>query len=492
MLTAAKLSIARNTGAYMVASVAPMAVNFLMLPVYTRYMTPADYGVLALVSVFSALLLSMSGLQVASSLGRHFFDHDYENQRVLFSSLLFSIVGINLCMLLPLHVFGEHVSKWAFRGGIPFHPYLQLALILVFFNGITSCCVFMLRTEQRGGAFMLLSLGNTLTSVLFGIYFVVIRGMGAHGALLGTTCSASVYACTLLLANRRSLRFVYDPAKVKIALRFSIPLVPVTMGSILFIYSDKYVLSYFVSTAAIGLYDMANRFAVLIQMGGTSYKGAYSPVFMRLAIENREHAPTVFKHVITRYVVVCCLAILGVAMFAEDAIQLLLPEAFHGSYRFIPILLGAYFFQGMMTFPLCALRFVERTKVLPVGTLVPGILNIVVNIVLIPRYGIIVAAWTTLGAYLLNFMILLMFSNRYYRLVFEWQKITSVCLLAIGLFVTVRICMTDGLGLNLLIKTAAVSVYVVAMAITDCGSVFSDAVLGVQHLVARGRGQASS
>jgi len=485
MLSAERSSIARNTGAYLAAAMVPLVVNFLMLPVYTRFMEPADYGILALVSIFSALLLSLSGLQIASSLGRHYFDHDHEGQRVLFSSLLFSVAGINLCMLLPLHLLGDRISGWVFRGAtIPYQPYLRLAIILVFFNGIASCCIFMLRTEQRGGMYLALSLCNTLASVLFGVYFVVVRRMGAHGALLGKTCAVSVYACTLLWANRRSLRWVYDREKVKVALRFSLPLVPVTMGAVLFIYSDKYILSYFVSTAAIGLYDLANRFAVLVQVGGTSYKEAYSPVFMRLAVENRDDAPEAFKHVITRYVVVCGLAIVGLALFSDEAIRLLLPEAYHGAYRFIPILLGAYFFQGMMTFPLCALRFAEKTKILPIGTIVPGVFHNAANIVLIPRYGVIVAAWTTLVSYLLNFGILLAFSNKYYPLVFEWRKIVSTCLLATGLYVGAATYTTGTLWLDVLIKTVAVCVYVAVMAATNWGSVFSDVMAALRRFAA--------
>lgn len=109
-----KSRILKNTSAYILVGLAPYLVNFFMLPVYTRYLTPSEYGILSLVAAFQIMLALIISLQLGAGLGRFYFDYDENGIKLYFSTIFYSIVLISLFFLLIFHVRG--VTRGGFEG----------------------------------------------------------------------------------------------------------------------------------------------------------------------------------------------------------------------------------------------------------------------------------------------------------------------------------------------------------------------------------------
>ncbi|MEM7391339.1 MAG: oligosaccharide flippase family protein [Verrucomicrobiota bacterium] len=445
----------RNTTAYMIAGMLPFAVNFFMLPVYTRYMEPADYGILSVMTTVSSLLTGVVGFQMGSSFTRLYFDFEPAERPRLFSSVVFALLGLNVLLLLPMHLAGPAVTRAIFPvADFTYNPYVLLVLITVFFGSLSVAGASMLRVQEKGRTMMRISIITTLAGVVFGVYFVVIRKMGAHGALLAGTFSAGLNAIYLCLANRALFTFAFDLSIIKQSLAYSLPIIPHTLGAAVFMYADKYILTYFATLAAIGLYGVADKISMILNVMVNAFKDAYIPNFMKQAKEDRAHAVASCREVMLIWTVMTSLAFLGISLFSREVLIILTPEKYHDAWIYIPILSGAYIFKGLYGFAVMTILYEKKTILIPLCTFAGGIFNVVFNILLIPIWGVVAAAWTTIGAHALTWIVAIGFSRRYFPLSYQWGRMTLLISLAVGIYFLLDAWAPPSLWLGLAVKGA--------------------------------------
>jgi O-antigen/teichoic acid export membrane protein len=465
----------RNITAYMAAGLLPNLVNFILLPVYTRFLTPSDYGLIALVTALTSFLSPVLGLQLANSLSRMFFDYDETGVKKYFTSVFIAILGINLVLLTPIHILGEKLTSLIFPNvDIPYHPYVFLGLVTVFFRSFTNYCNILLRVLERGGTFLTTAAAHTVVAVSLGVYLVIVREMGAYGFLLAQALTAMLHAAVLLVIVRGYFTAAFSPAMVKAGLSYSLPLIPHGLGGVLFMYTDKYILSYFVPLGAIGLYDIAGRFAAILRKLVASFHMAVTPSFMSQSIKSKREAARHFSLIITKWSVVISFLYLFGALFSEEFIHILLPEKFRAAYAFVPILMGAFLFRNMQGFTINSILFEKKTVAIPFLTVTAGIFNVVANILLIPRYGVIAAAWATFAAYAISFCLSLYFSNRVYPLKYEWKKLIFIYGFTLLLLLLVLFLKRENVIYNVSLKSVAMVSFCLVLAKLDYGHVIGD------------------
>jgi len=452
--------ILKNTSMYMLIGLMPSFVGIFMLPVYTRYMAPTDYGIVSLVMALNSLVMCFMGLRLAGSLNRFYFDYDEKDVDRFFSTILFSITAINLVLPLTLHIWGEGFVRIAFpRSEVPYRPYFMIGLAIIFFNSYVNYFNLMLRVQERALTLLRVSLVNTVLGVVSGVYFVVYRGLGAEGALAALAAVASFQAFVLFLILRSHVSVSFDRRMLKSALKYSLPIIPHAMGGMLFMYADKFVLGYYVPLASIGLYDFANRIAMILKLAVNSFNNANIPSFMRMSLASKEETVATYKRLITLWSVAVSFAFLGLAFFVEEVIHVLIPSRYHAAYSFVPILMGAYIFRGLYCFSINAVMYEKKTIVVPLVTFTAGTFNVAANILLIPQFGAIAAAWTTLLSFALTFLLALYFSNRFYPLEFEWGKIGRVFSVMLAVFLAVTSLKGENPWTNVFLKVAGVTIF---------------------------------
>lgn len=469
--------IFKNTTSYMLAGMLPNFVSLFMIPIYTRYLEPDDYGVVSLVTAFTNFLLVVMGLQMGNSLERLYFDYKDQRLKEFFSSVLYGILIINLALIIPLHIFGEPFAHLIFpQDNVPYRPYILLGLVVIFFRSFINYFNMMLRVQERGLNLLVNAVINVILGIGFGLYFIVYRNMGAYGVMLSQVYAAVVHFVILLVILIGHIRPVFKPALLKPALSYSLPLIPHALGGILFISSDRFILGYFVSLGAIGLYDLADKIAMVIKVFISSFNSATMPTFIRHTKTDRAQARVFYRDLMTRWCVIIAAIFLAMSLFAEELIWWLLPEKYYGAHVFVPILVGAYVFRGLYGFPINSVMYEKKTFTFPLITFTAGVMNIAGNILLIPLIGVIAAAWTTLLSYALTFVLALYFSNRYYPLEYEWGKILSIFGVALALFSVELVLPIESHVIMFLIKLAAMAMYILFIWKTDLGNFASDGI----------------
>lgn len=455
-----KQKVLRNTSAYMLAGLIPYAVNFFMLPVYTRFLTPDDYGALALLNTFSAFLLTFLSLQMGNSFVRFYYDMEDSELPAFVSTVLYASVALNLLMLAPFLVFGGAVTRFLFpTSSIPFHPYVVFAIGGAFFSALVMNFNMLLRVQERGTAVLVLAGVNAAGNTLLQVWFVVVLGWGAPGVLAAIALNSAVILAAQLWMLRSCLSATCRLALLGRAISYSWPLIPQALSSVLLVYTDKLILGYFVPLAQIGLYNIGQRFAAVLELLVRSFKDANAPMFMRGSLTDRAGTVELYRRLITRWAALMTVAYLGIAFFSREVIMLLTTPAYHGAQVFVPALAGAFLFRGLYFFCVNALLFEKRTLAIVWITLAAGALNVAGNWLAIPRFGAIGAAYVTLLAHGVTFALAFWAIRKVYPLRFEWLKLGEIFGLAALCVVAMGRWAPDGLVAGLAMKALVLFAY---------------------------------
>lgn len=423
-----KVRVLKNTGAYTLVGMIPYLTSFIMLPIYTRYMSPDDYGILSLVSAFQAILATTVSLQLSAALPRYYFEYSGNELKIFFSTTTYSVAGIAATFLMAIHFVGSPLVGFVFpKADIPYFPYFFICLVTVFMAQLSQVAQMLLVVQERGGVVLFRSILGTVFGIAAGLYFVVYLDMKALGALLaGVLGGFFVMGLNIWLVKDffvlkwRKKYFIQS-------LKYGWPIIPHAMGGYLFMYSDKIVMEKFVALSAIGLYSIADKFAMILKLLVNSINNALMPNFMRLATQSERGVVLKWKHLITKWAVLISVAYLALAFFSEEIIIILTPSQYYAAYPIVPILLIAYIFRGLYCFSSAPLFYRKATKYIPLITFSAGILNVAGNILLIPVIGLYGAAWTTVLSFILTFVLAEHFSTkRCFPMQYEWRKLAEI------------------------------------------------------------------
>jgi len=454
--------VLKNTTAYLLAGLLPYLTRMITLPLFTRFMEPSEYGILSLVQAFNAMFIVFLGLQLTSSIIVYYFDYKDRDLKTFCSTIFWSIVIIPTIIIGLVFLVGESFSMLVFpSGNVPFYPYLMLILITAFFSQISGFGTVILRVQQKGTSILKISVFTTIIQLILSIWLVVGERLGAYGVLLAGLIGGGIQSLVIIFTIRSHIIPVFRGIMFRTALKYSLPIIPHHIGGFLFIYSDKIILEKFVTLSAIGLYGIAVTFANLLRLVVMSANQALQPNFMEMSKNDRKIATSAFKPIITKWAILVSLCFLVLAVFSKEAIMLLTPAKFYSASAYIPILLLAHVFRGMYLFPINSILFLKKTIYVPVITLTAGLLNVILNLIFIPKYGVIAAAWTTLVSSALTFLLAFLISKRYYMLEYEYFKLIEIGFITMVAFGISQNIPTSNLLVAILLKSVVIFAVIV-------------------------------
>lgn len=432
--------LAGNSFIYGLGSVLLKSISVLVLPLYTRYLTPADYGIVALGTTLSALLSLVLPLSLYSAVARFFFLAGSEQERRrMIGTIWLAMIGFALCIAAAMDLAGPWLFGAVFSK-LPFDPYVRISIWTAFL-GIFSYVplnLFQVKEQPRAyvgwtGASLILTVGLTVVLVAF-------FEKGAYGYLLAALVSNALLAVPYIIVTLRDADLCVDRAHLKNVLKFSLPLVPHGLASWALSLSDRAILQIYVSLSALGLYSLGYQFgAIMIMISGAISTAWWPFVYKRMA-EKGDAAKPELSRIITYYALTVCVVAIGLCLFARDAILLLTTESYHPAQAVVPVVVIGYLFNSLYFIPAQFLFVKSQTKWLPVATVAAGLVNIAMNFALIPHFGIMAAAWATFAAFAVMLVLTVLLAQRVFPFPYEYGRLgrlfaASSIVIAIGLTV---------------------------------------------------------
>ena len=433
-----------------------------MLPIYTRYLTPADYGILALTAIFSILFGILMTLQLHGAIARFYVEYKGDDLKKFLGTISIAIFIISLFGTLLLLMIGPIVFG-VLNYSVPFYPYIFIAILNTFLGTFAVAPLAILRIQEKPFLILLITILSTAIGVSLTLYFLVWLGRGVLGVLEATFCSSLLLNLLFFIPfTVKNIKFSFSLKNLKEALSFSLPLIPHGLSGYVFIYSDRLILERFVPLGPIGLYNLGDNISKVMWMGVNSFNNASVPYFMKLS-KNNPNSKEIYSEIITVWAVLVAFAALGISLFSKEIIEIMTTPAFYDAYKVVPILVLAYVFRGLYCFPINGLFYAKKTKIIPIVTISAALTNVALNFLWIPKYGIIGAAWATAAAFGVTVVLAYYFSYKYYPLIYEYGKLLKVFGSGLVIFLITWYIAPTPMLYSILIKLFALLIFLISI-----------------------------
>lgn len=420
--------LGKSSVIYTSTTILQNGIAFLLLPLYTRYLTPNDYGILAVVSSINGFLTIFLMLSLHGAMTRFYFDYRNEPEKlkafwgtILTFILIFSMGVGGLLILSGPILFKPVIAE------ISFWPFVALGIGAVMFQPFFTIYLSLLQTREQARKYAVFSFLQFLMNLALVITLVVFVGWGAEGPLAAALMTAVVFFIISIYALRDNVVFGMNKIYLKEALRYSLPLVPHSLASQISNATGKLFLNYLVNTGSAGLYNIAFMFGSIIGVVSDGINKAYVPISMGILSTNRREEVEHLKDIVLFLVVMYCLLGTMISLFSKEAIFILTTEAFYRSYVIVPFLAFYFVLGGIYYILVNILFFVKKaTKFVAVGTGIGAVSNILLSWLMIPRYGLFGAAAATLLAQMIGTLFVGVIGRGFEIIHWEYKKFVFI------------------------------------------------------------------
>lgn len=389
-------------------------VPFVFLPLILKLVSPSDYGVYSLFLVTESLLIPFIGLNIHGSITRHYYERDkidYSSYlfTVIIFQVLFSLLFIFLSLLIPDSIFPVFgFSK----------PIVILLMVSVGASAIINNVMTLFRVKRkpfRYGVFVFLKTLLLFTLMLGFIYINPNYEMLISGRVLANAIFF-IIGLVVIYSFIKNRNYVFNVELLKYALKYSLPLIPHSLSSFIFVFSDRYLIEYFMDLESVGYYSAIFQVASLISILAISFNTAWVPwLFENLKKKDKEINLFIIKisylcmigFILAGGVFAMIIPFLGNIMLTSEYLNFM-----KIGYYFI---LG-FVFQGIYMIINPYISYVEKTKYQSYFSMLVAVINIVLNILLIPKLGLIGAAISTTVAWGLLLILTFTMSIKLYKM----------------------------------------------------------------------------
>ena len=427
-----KVHIKRLAGTSLTYGVGQMLnrfLTFLLLPVFTYFLTPADYGISSILQVFVLLIMPVFSLGLTVAMGVCYFDEGGRERKeatIWTSVALLSLSTIALAILGT--VFSARISEFLFG-----HSRYQYLVVL---SVLTMCLIILsqpltlfLQFENRAKVFVALTLASTLATVGFNVLMVVILRKGIQGLIEAGFIAQLIMLPLYFVPMARSLKFRLSRRVGNELLRQSLPAIP-SLGFLLVLQqANKYILQDHEGLDAVGVYTIGFNFGMVMSLIVSGFTAAWHPFFLSFTNKQDEARP-LFGRVMTYYVLGAgALSLLFFAV-ARPVVTIMTRPSFHESYLVVGLSACAQFLIGVFSLLLAGMYFAKEVKYLSVVQAFAAGAAIALNFILIPPFGILGAAIALAFGYLLMAVLQHLWNRRrnYLDIQYEWGRIARFAL----------------------------------------------------------------
>ncbi|NMY95207.1 lipopolysaccharide biosynthesis protein [Pseudomonas proteolytica] len=269
-----------KAGIFLFANIINAAIPFLLLPVLTRVLTPADYGVVAMFSIMVSIFGALTGLSVHGAIGVRYFELDRDSLARYIGSCV-AILGFSTTLvLLVVAVFGDRLVEIT---NVPY-SWLLTAVVVSGLQFVINIKLTLWQVGQEARRYGVFQVSQGLINSLCSLMFIFVFYMAWEGRLLGqviATATFGLLALFLLFKSRELDCSAGERSYYVDALKFGVPLVPHVIGGLAMVVADRFIVGSLLDLEAVGIYTLALQFGMAMGLIADAFSKVYSPWLYR-------------------------------------------------------------------------------------------------------------------------------------------------------------------------------------------------------------------
>jgi len=382
-------------------------ITFITIPIFTRLLTPSDYGIASLYTTWVGIFAIIIGLNLNVSITKGKFDFK-DNYDTFVSSIMFLSLLILLGYIIAFLLFGDMIKNLTgLSTGLFYFMIFQ-----AYFTFVRNSIIAKFRVEYKYKLVSIISIAINILGVLLSIYLIlfIFDERPFLGKVLGSgflvIAQGIIFLVYIIIPGRGKL---WNYSYWKYALVLSIPLILHSLSGIVNSQFDRIIINRYLGESATGLYSFAYNVGMILTVLTHALDQAWSPWVYEM-MEKRN-----FRKIRSRgkiYRNVFSIAYAGLLFFSPEIVKVLADARYWESLNIVPYIFAGYYFSYLYTLEVKTEFFYGKTSLISVGTLLSAIINVVLNIIFVPIYGYIAAAITTTISYLFLFIFHYLITNR--------------------------------------------------------------------------------
>src|SRR5215211_4634352 len=388
--------LATTGAAYTASSVLSKLIAVFLLPIYTHYLTPSDYGAaeVMLASVIAASIVVRLG--IIEAILRFYYMAGERPAAVVATGFASLFWGATILAALALPFAGP-ISEALL--GHQDATLARLAILGLWTLTLYEFALTLLRLDERARAYFGITVVNVLITIPFTVWLIVVEGERASGILLGTYGIGAVFLCGMLWVQRSRLSLIPDRELLRRMLRFGLPTMPAELSLYSLSFIDRIILVRLAGLTQVGLYALAVKFAQGIQVLARGFQLAWPP--LAYSIQDDEQARRTYSVVFTWFAALLAFAVTGLWLLSRWIVRLLAAPKYFGAHEAIGLLATGIALYALYLGMVVILGRTGRTEFSFPATIGAVVSNVILNLLLVPSQGIVGAGLALVGSYVI-------------------------------------------------------------------------------------------
>jgi O-antigen/teichoic acid export membrane protein len=426
-------NLVKHSAIYTFGSCLEQSLGFILLPLYTVYLTEAENGTLAVARLLGTFLTTLLALGLSAGASRlYFFYRDRPEELKEFWGTVFCFLALVSAVGGGFIVVWGEVLLGPFSQGVPFRPYVFLAVVTAIFNPFITTYLKILQTLQRSILFVTISISRFLANCCLVIPLVVYFKWGPVGPLAGFCLVSVVFFIVSIIGIAPHVKICIRWRYLKDAFSYSLPVIPSQITSQVANVADRLIVNQFLGLAMAGVYHIGYQVGSVMGVIIDAINAAFSPIYNDAVTRGDPKRLREIRHIGLYVVYASCVIGGAISVFALEIMTVTTSEKYHVAYRVVPFITLQFVLRGLYAPFVGILLFHRKTVKYPVMINILGTTaNVGLNWWWIPIYGIQGAAVAGVTAQFIQTLLAGVVGSRFS--VIPWQYVRFAGLFAVTL-----------------------------------------------------------
>ncbi len=421
--------LSKDTAIYGISTMVGRFLTFLLVPLYTNVFVKSDYGVVVNIYFFIAVMNVVFIYGMDSAFLKYSSKIKIGDKKDNFSTPYLSVIIVGVILFFTVLLLKFDLSAIL---SIPskYIYLLNYAAVILFVDALAVIPFIKLRLERKAKKFAAFKIINISVSLILNLYLILVLKFGIEAIFIANLIASILTYLLLFPSVIKNLRFRINRELLKSLLKFGLPYFPAGLGAMLIQGVDRPILGYLTNLGTVGVYSANYKLGIFMMLFVSMFQFAWQPFFLQN--ENEKNAKDIFSKVFTYFALAGSFVLVFISLFISDIIKInifghsIIGSAYWGGLNIVPIILLGYLFYGFYFVFTAGIFIKEKSIYIPFIALGGALINIVSNFILIPIYGMIGAALSTLASYLFMAAALLIVTQKFYKIKYEFLRVGKI------------------------------------------------------------------
>jgi len=415
--------------AFGISSSLMTAIGFILIPLYTHYLSLEDFGLLGLIALTASIFSAVFGLGLSSAVFRSYFDYDDEagQNEVISTALTITLISCGILIILSV-ITGERIIAQKIHHLEDRGIYFQVALFTSAINLLNTIPLAVYRAQKKFARFAFFNISVALIQVVLIVSFVAILNWGIMGIILGQLIATTIICLILFFSIRSQLSITINLTEVKKLLGYGIPLIPASIFYTLLNSGGLYFVQATTGLTDVGILNLAIKIASIFSiMIIVPFQLVWPPIMF--SFEKETYAKDFYASILTYSLYISGILGLLISVFSPEIVLIISSQQYMSATPLIGILvIGHILFLAQNVFNV-GFMLKRKTIFWSLGIMGETIASLLMWIILVPKYGILGIAIGSALSYGIGALLVYFFSAKLIKVYYEWKRILILLLL---------------------------------------------------------------